>query len=117
VQTIEAEAKAADRDLAGFEWMLYCYCSIRRDGDRARNDVATFLGGAYGDKPGAMLDRIAPAGTPEEVAARLQEFVDAGVRHLIISPAAPDDTLEVVTLAAEEVLPRLTVPSAPAVTP
>ena len=88
-----------------------CYCSVRRDGDRARNDVATFLGGAYGDKPGAMLDRIAPAGTPEEVAARLQEYVDAGVRHFIISPAAPEDTLEVVTLAAEEVLPRLTVPA------
>ena len=110
VETIRAEAEAAGRDLAGFEWMMYLYCSVRRDGDRARDDVATFLGGAYGDKPGAMLDRIAPAGTPEEVAVRLQEYVDAGVRHFIISPAAPDDTLEVVTLAAEEVLPRLTVP-------
>ncbi len=56
-----------------------------------------------------MLDRIAPAGTPEEVAARLQDYVDAGVRHFVISPAAPGDTLEVVTLAAEEVLPRLSV--------
>jgi probable F420-dependent oxidoreductase len=110
VETIRAEAQAAGRDLAGFEWALYLYCSIRHDGGRARNDVATFLGGAYGDKPGAMLDRIAPAGTPEEVAARVQEYVDAGARHIIISPAAPEDTLEVVTLAAEEVLPRLTVP-------
>ena len=109
VRAIEAEAQAAGRDLAGFEWMMYLYCSIRRDGDRARHDVATFLGGAYGDKPGAMLDRIAPAGTPEEVAARLQDYVDAGVRHFVISPAAPDETLEVVTLAAEEVLPRLSV--------
>ncbi|MGI8329418.1 LLM class flavin-dependent oxidoreductase [Actinomadura scrupuli] len=111
VSTIEEEARAAGRDLAGFEWMMYLYCSIRGDGDRARDDVATFLGGAYGDKPGDMLDRIAPAGTPEEVAARLQEYVDAGVRHFVISPAAPGDTLEVVTLAAEEVLPRLSVPA------
>jgi probable F420-dependent oxidoreductase len=110
VATIEEEAVAAGRDLGGFEWMLYCYCSIRPDGDRARDDVASFLGGAYGDKPGALLDRIAPAGTPEEVAGRLQEYVDAGVRHFVISPAAPEETLEVVTLAAEEVLPRLTVP-------
>jgi hypothetical protein len=29
----------------------------------------------------------------------------------VISPAAPDNTLEVVTLAAEEVLPRLSVPA------
>ncbi|RAY12657.1 LLM class F420-dependent oxidoreductase [Actinomadura craniellae] len=110
VRAIEEEAWEAGRDLAGFEWMMYLYCSIRRDGDRARDDVAGFLGSAYGDKPGAMLDRIAPAGTPEEVAARLQQYVDAGVRHFVIAPAAPADTLEVVTLAAREVLPRLSLP-------
>ena len=112
VQTIREHAEAAGRDLGGFEWMMYLYCSIRRDGDQAREDVASFLGGAYGDKPGAMLDRIAPAGTPEQVAKRLQEYVDAGVRYFIISPAAHDGTLEVVTLAAEEVLPRLSIPAA-----
>ncbi|HUJ66283.1 MAG TPA: hypothetical protein VLX59_12140, partial [Acidimicrobiales bacterium] len=57
-----------------------------------------------------MLDRIAPSGTPEEVARRLQEYVDAGVRHFIISPATPEDTFEVIQLAAEEVLPRLNLP-------
>jgi alkanesulfonate monooxygenase SsuD/methylene tetrahydromethanopterin reductase-like flavin-dependent oxidoreductase (luciferase family) len=110
VATIRAEAAAAGRDLAGFEWMAYVYCSVRRDADRARDDVARFLGGAYGDKPPSMLDRIAPAGTPEQVAARLQEYVDAGVRHFVISPAAHEDTLEIVQLAAEEVLPRLALP-------
>jgi probable F420-dependent oxidoreductase len=112
VDTIQAAARAAGRDLAGtgFQWMMYLYCSIRRDGEQAGQDVATFLGRAYGDKPREMLDRIAPAGTPEQVAARLQAYVDAGVRHFIISPAAPRDTLEVVTLAATEVLPRLSVP-------
>jgi probable F420-dependent oxidoreductase len=111
VATVRAEAEAAGRDLAGFEWMLYLYCSVRADGDRARDDVASFLGRAYGDKPGAMLDRIAPAGTPEEVAAKLQPYVDAGARHIVVSPAAHTDTLEVVRLAAEEVLPRLEVPA------
>jgi alkanesulfonate monooxygenase SsuD/methylene tetrahydromethanopterin reductase-like flavin-dependent oxidoreductase (luciferase family) len=112
VETITAEATAADRELTGFEWMVFLYCSIRPDGDRARADVASFLGGAYGDKPSAMLDKIAPAGTPDEVAARLQAYVDAGVRHVVISPAAHDDTLEVVRLAATEVLPQLEVPVA-----
>jgi alkanesulfonate monooxygenase SsuD/methylene tetrahydromethanopterin reductase-like flavin-dependent oxidoreductase (luciferase family) len=111
VATIRAEAEAAGRDLAGFEWLLYLYCSVRADGDRARDDVASFLGRAYGDKPGAMLDRIAPAGTPEEVAAKVQPYVDAGARHIVISPAAHQDTLEVVRLAAEEVLPRLELPA------
>jgi alkanesulfonate monooxygenase SsuD/methylene tetrahydromethanopterin reductase-like flavin-dependent oxidoreductase (luciferase family) len=112
VATIGQEAHAAGRDLANFEWMMYLYCSVRRDGERAREDVATFLGSAYGDKPRDMLDRIAPAGTPEEVAARLQAYVNAGVRHFIISPAVPRDTLEVVTLATTEVLPRLSLPTA-----
>lgn len=109
VQAIRDEARKEGRDLAGFEWLLYLYCSVRRDGDRAREDVAGFLGRAYGGKPAAMLGRIAPAGTPAEVAARLQDYVDAGARHIVISPAAAADTLEVVTLAAEEVLPRLVV--------
>lgn len=110
VETITAEAAAIGRDLAGFEWMVFLYCSVRADGDRARADVASFLGSAYGDKPASMLERIAPAGTPDEVAARLQAYVDAGVRHVVISPAAHDDTLEVVRLAATEVLPQLQVP-------
>jgi probable F420-dependent oxidoreductase len=111
VATVRKEAAECGRDLAEFEWMLYLYCSVRRDGDRARRDVASFLGGAYGDKPGPMLERIAPAGTPDEVAARVQEYVDAGARHLVVSPAAHADTLEVVTLVAEEVLPRLVLPA------
>ena len=57
------------RPRPGFEWMLYLYCSVRADGDRARDDVAAVPRRAYGDKPPAMLDRIAPAGTPDEVAA------------------------------------------------
>jgi alkanesulfonate monooxygenase SsuD/methylene tetrahydromethanopterin reductase-like flavin-dependent oxidoreductase (luciferase family) len=108
VETIEAEAAAAERDLSGFEWMAYVYCSVRADGDQARRDVRDFLGSAYGDKPDEMLQKIAPAGTPDEVAARLQEYVDAGVRHIVISPAAKRDTLEIVRLAATEVLPQLT---------
>lgn len=112
VETIRADAETTGRDLAGFEWMLFVYCSIRRDGDRARGDVASFLGNAYGEKSGDLLDRVAPAGTPEEVAAKLQQYVDAGVRHFVITPAAHQDTLEVVTLAAQEVLPRLTLPAA-----
>lgn len=110
VETIRAEAAAAGRSLEHFEWMMYLYCSVRSDTESARDDVAKFLGSAYGDKPREMLDRIAPSGTPQQVAERLQEYVDAGVRYFIISPAAPRDTLEVIRLAAEEVLPRLRAP-------
>jgi alkanesulfonate monooxygenase SsuD/methylene tetrahydromethanopterin reductase-like flavin-dependent oxidoreductase (luciferase family) len=111
-RSVDTVRDSADGELADdFEWCLYLYCSIRPDGDRARQDVASFLGRAYGDKDPAMLDRIAPAGTPDEVAAKVQAYVDAGARHVIISPAAHEDTLEVVRLAATEVLPQLALPA------
>jgi alkanesulfonate monooxygenase SsuD/methylene tetrahydromethanopterin reductase-like flavin-dependent oxidoreductase (luciferase family) len=111
-RSVETIRSTAGHGLADdFEWCLYLYCSIRADGDRARDDVRSFLGRAYGDKDLAMLDRIAPAGTPDEVAAKVQAYVDAGARHVIVSPAAHEDTLEVVRLAATEVLPQLTVPA------
>jgi len=112
VETIQQQAALDGRALDGFEWMMFLYCSVRKDPDRAHDDVAKFLGSAYGDKPRDMLDRIAPSGTPEQVAERLQQYVDAGVRHFVISPAAHEDTLEVVTLAANEVLPRLQIRAA-----
>jgi alkanesulfonate monooxygenase SsuD/methylene tetrahydromethanopterin reductase-like flavin-dependent oxidoreductase (luciferase family) len=111
VQFIRDEAQANGRDLTGFRWTAYLYTSIRHDGDKARGDVEAFLGSAYGDRPPEMLDRIAPAGTPEEVAGRIQEYVDAGAREIIISPASHQNTLEVVQLAAREVLPRLVLPT------
>lgn len=112
VVTITAEAAAVDRDLTDFEWCAYVYCSVRPSAERAQADVRSFLGKAYGDKPQEMLDRIAPSGTPEQVAEKLQKYVDAGARHIVISPAAHEDTLEIVTLAAQEVLPRLALPTA-----
>lgn len=111
VETVTAEAADAGRSLDGFDWALFLYCSVRADGDRARDDVSTFLGQAYGGKPREMLDRIAPSGTPDEVAASIQAYVDAGARNIVISPATPQDSLEVVQLAANEVLPQLELPT------
>ena len=45
------------------------------------------------------------------MAAHIQAYVDAGARHIVIAPAAPSDTLEVVTLAVQDVLPRLRLPA------
>jgi alkanesulfonate monooxygenase SsuD/methylene tetrahydromethanopterin reductase-like flavin-dependent oxidoreductase (luciferase family) len=111
VDAVRAEADAIGRDLDGFEWMLYLYCSIRADGDRAREEAAAGVGRTYANLPAEVVARIVPAGTPDEVAVGVQAFVDAGARHVIVVPTAKVDTLEVVRLAAEEVLPQLTLPS------
>lgn len=110
VGVIRKEAETLGRDLSGFEWMMYLYTCVRSDGAQAREEVFDFLGRSYGEQRRSLLERVAPAGTPEEVAGRLQEYVEAGVRHFIISPATRSDTFDVVRLAAEEVLPRLALP-------
>ena len=55
-----------------------------------------------------MLDHVAAAGTPEEVRNKVQEFVDAGARHLIFAPAAgASDPSAVIDLLLNEVVPLL----------
>ncbi len=95
VQAIREEAARLGRDLDGLRVdALSLHVDPQRTASGPARRSTGFLGRAYGDHPGAMLDRIAPAGTPEELVPRLQEYVDAGVRHFVVSPATPVDTLE-----------------------
>jgi alkanesulfonate monooxygenase SsuD/methylene tetrahydromethanopterin reductase-like flavin-dependent oxidoreductase (luciferase family) len=49
-------------------------------------------------------------GTPEEVAAKLQEFVDAGARHLILLPTTGEGGTQMLTRILAEIAPRVTMP-------
>jgi probable F420-dependent oxidoreductase len=108
VATIRATAAADGRDLSGFEWFAFVFVNIDDDGDQARDDAARFLGGTYtrGDFA-AMIDRVAAAGTIEQVTSTLQAFVDAGARHLVFTPMVRGDSRPLVDRLVGEVLPRL----------
>jgi probable F420-dependent oxidoreductase len=113
VATIRETAAAHRRDLTAFEWVAFVFVNIDGDGDRAREDAARFLGGTYnkGDFS-AMIDRVAAAGTAEQVTATLQAFVDAGARHLVFTPMVRADPRPLLDRLVGEVLPRLQVPDA-----
>lgn len=102
---IRAEADRAGRDMADFGWYAYVFVSLDDDAARARGEAERFLGGTYRDDFSAMLDRIACVGTPEQVTDRLDGFVDAGARHLILLPCARAQETSRQLLA--EILPRL----------
>jgi probable F420-dependent oxidoreductase len=108
VATIRETAAADGRDLDGFEWFAFVFLNVDDDGDRARQDAATFLGGTYatGDFA-AMIDHVAAAGTTDEVAATLQAFVDAGARHLVFTPMVRGDARPLLDRLVADVLPRL----------
>jgi probable F420-dependent oxidoreductase len=106
-QRVRALAAEAGRLLERFEWMQFLFTHVADDAERAREAAAAFLGGTYGQDFRPMVDRVAAAGTPEGVAARVQEFVDAGARHVIFALATRDAPLEMARRIVREVLPAV----------
>lgn len=105
VATIRTEAARIGRDLTGFGWYAYVFVSLDDDAEVARRDAAAFLGGTYTRDFDAMLDRVACAGTVDQVVDRLGAFVAAGAEHLVLVPCArPQETAR---RLLGEVRPRL----------
>jgi probable F420-dependent oxidoreductase len=108
VTTIDDVASAAGRDLSAFEWLVFLFVNVNPDGDAARDEAARTMGGTYNQDFRAMVDRVAAAGTVEEVTAKVQAFHDAGARHFVFSPAtAGGDPRPVVDRLFGEVAPAL----------
>ncbi|MGY1743253.1 MULTISPECIES: LLM class flavin-dependent oxidoreductase [unclassified Blastococcus] len=111
VATVREHAAAAGRDLAGFGWYAFVFVNLDDDGARARQEAARTLGGTYRQDLTRMLDAVAAAGTPREVTAVLQAFVDAGARHLVLVPAVgTGDPGAVARRLLAEVVPALRAP-------
>lgn len=57
--------------------------------------------------PGHWIDELAIAGTPAEVAERIEQYWTAGADSVVLSPQPAEATEEQLRLLAAEVLPRL----------
>jgi 5,10-methylenetetrahydromethanopterin reductase len=55
----------------------------------------------------ALIDEFAVAGEPDHVAARLQQYIDAGLRGLIAAQVLGPDRLVALRLLAEHVWPKI----------
>ena len=105
---MRAVAAEQGRDLTGFGWYVWVFLNINTDGDLAREQAARSLGGTYDQDVRPMVDRVAAAGTPAEVLARLQAFHDAGARHFVFCPAtAQADSGSVIDRLVGEIVPAL----------
>ena len=106
VDTIRGLARG--RDLGDFGWYAFVFVNINNDGSRARDEAARFLGGNYNQDFRAMLDRVAAAGTADEVTNTLNAFVGAGVRHFVFAAAAPAANHDaIVHRLLDEVIPAV----------
>jgi alkanesulfonate monooxygenase SsuD/methylene tetrahydromethanopterin reductase-like flavin-dependent oxidoreductase (luciferase family) len=110
VAEIRRYAEEANRDLTSrFLWTAFVFVNIAGDDGAARDDALRFFDTTFGRDLGSLLDRVAAVGTPSRVAARLQEFVAAGARHLVIAPATRGDAHTMVERFATNVMPLLDV--------
>lgn len=113
VARIEEHAAAAARSLDGFGWCLFLPFCIDPDGAAARRRAAEFLGGTYRQDFTELVPRVTAAGTADEVAERLGEYVAAGARHLVLLPCDRRRALEQVAEVLEQVVPALRAGNAP----
>jgi len=107
VARIRDVAAEAGRDLARFEWMVFLFVNAGDSPEAAREQAAGALGGNYNQDFGAFVDRVAAVGTPDQVAARVQAYVDAGARHVIFSIAGAPDRLAMARRLLAEVVPQV----------
>jgi probable F420-dependent oxidoreductase len=111
--TIKQHAASIGRDLSAFEWMCFVYVSVDDDPRRARQRALDYVSeGQVGDGGHfeALIDRVSVTGRPEQVAERLQEFVDAGARHFVVACCDRTGPLPTATRVLQEVVPLLSIP-------
>ncbi len=96
------------RDLAGFQWGVFPYISLYPTVEEAAEVAAQALGGRYlyGGDFLNIVRNYCLLGTAQDCAARLQEYIEAGARHIVFSIACPfEDRARHIEAIAGEIIP------------
>ena len=96
---VQEEAERSGRVTAEWRHTMLVWCGFGTSPDRARPGVAAQMEALY-QRPFSAFERHTPTGTPEDVAAALMPFVEAGCRDLLLVAVA-DDPSEAVGCVAE----------------
>lgn len=108
LRTAREEAERHGRDPAEVTGAYFAWTAVDPDPAVARRRALDVLAATYGQDMERIVDACVPHGTPEQVAARLAEYRDAGAESVVIAPAAAQgDRGQTLDLLAGEVLPRL----------
>ncbi|MGH3066061.1 MAG: LLM class flavin-dependent oxidoreductase [Gaiellaceae bacterium] len=89
---VRAHALAAGRDPAELRHGVVAFARVEDDGAHAREAAGEHLSQRYGMRfEPHHVEHLCIAGTPEECAARVQAYADAGASHLAFNPAVDGD--------------------------
>jgi probable F420-dependent oxidoreductase len=106
IEKINEFGRQNGRDLSGFRHGLFIFTSVYKDRDQARAVAARQVGRNYAQDFSQKAGRYLLFGTPEDCVKRLNEYVAAGARTVVIANACPREDLDSnLKLIAEEILP------------
>lgn len=109
VAAITRFAGEQNRDLADFQWAYFPYISIYNTVKEAAEVAAEALGGRYlyGGGFRDIVEKYCLLGPVESCIARIQEYIDAGARHIVFSVACPrEDRARHLETIAKEIVPH-----------
>lgn len=108
LEQVRARARERGRTPDGVRGAVFVWGMVDRDGARARRTAIEAVSATYNQDFSPLADKYLPSGTPDDVAGRLHEYVDAGAETVVFAPACPPDRrAEAVELFATEVVPLL----------
>jgi alkanesulfonate monooxygenase SsuD/methylene tetrahydromethanopterin reductase-like flavin-dependent oxidoreductase (luciferase family) len=106
IESIYRFGKEYGRDMSTFTPGVFIFASVHANGDEARQMAAERLGKQYAQDFSKLIQKYALAGTPEECQKRLQEYIDAGAKMVVLPSACRAEYVEENTrLLAKEVIP------------
>jgi probable F420-dependent oxidoreductase len=108
VQKITRYAGDEGRDLSDFQWAFLPYISIYPTVEEAAEVALKAVGGGYRGNFERVVHDYWLLGPVEQCVKRLQEYVEAGARHIVFNASCPyedwDRHLETIS---KEIVPRL----------
>jgi probable F420-dependent oxidoreductase len=109
LQKIHTYAGAYGRTLQRFQATLYQFIYVADTHAAAFQQANTYLSSNYNQPFGKLVERYCAVGTPDACVARLQEYIDAGARDIILVPTTADSTAFVhqAQRLAGDILPHL----------
>ncbi|MDT7943949.1 MAG: LLM class flavin-dependent oxidoreductase [Dehalococcoidia bacterium] len=107
-EKVRRYAQEAGRDPDQITPALYQFISLGDSYEEAKARAVQDLSVRYNQPFEGIVDRYVVMGRPEECVRRLEQYVEAGVRHFLLVPIFPQGRfLEHLEVYARDVIPRL----------
>ena len=105
---ISSAAEAVDRDVGTFGTGHLLFLRIDNEYEKALDTATAFLSERYGMDFRRAAEKYCALGSPDAIASRMQEYIDAGIRHFVLDFVGPsEDYMEQIERFASDVRPLI----------